>query len=95
MPTVVSFAVGLGPSRAVPSAPGRHSCHAVSGAMAANWARERDARRGPSNGGDDRAGAFSRQLNAEQGPEGVALFEPASGPAGSRPCGGTRLVRGR
>jgi hypothetical protein len=26
MPTVVSFAVGLGPSRAVPSAPGRHSC---------------------------------------------------------------------
>jgi hypothetical protein len=80
MRTVVSLAVGLDPSGAVPSAPGRHSCISTrSPAQAAISACERDAWWGPANGGDDRICAFSRQLNAGQGPEGVALFEPASG----------------
>jgi hypothetical protein len=60
---------------------------AVSGEGAALWACERDARRGPANEGDDRAGAFSRTAYCGSGAQGAALFEPSSGPAGSRPWG--------
>ena len=87
MPTVVSFAVGLGPSRAVPSAPGRHSCITPrSPAQARPFGSASATRGGVLPTGATIGPARSRgQHTADQGPEGAALFEPASGPAGGRP----------
>jgi hypothetical protein len=83
MPTVVSFAVGLGPTRAVPSAPAR-GLRRKRGPLGLRARRAA----GSFHRGDDRASAFSRTACCGSGAEGAALFEPASGPAGSRPWGG-------